>query len=219
MTSSHARIIRNYRRWARKSQWIWYVTTRGGLSVPARVAKTLFNSWVSDLQSQEGEENFSWLRVMKANRLGANPDCRVLVGGLRNRMRYWESRFAALGGNATIARFDPSSDETDRMLDDVRDLDLLEIDCFFPQERSEVPTASSGLTRVRIDQIGEDVSPGDLKKLFKVYGQSSETIVYSDSREAYGIVTLKDRAAEDAIDDLDGSVWRGQTIEVSESKR
>jgi hypothetical protein len=64
---------------------------KGSSGGPAWISKDLFDRWISELQAKEGTKNFRWVFVMKSRRLTANPDRRVLVGGLRNRMRYWKS--------------------------------------------------------------------------------------------------------------------------------
>jgi hypothetical protein len=223
--------IQGYHRWLKNFDWAWYATLKVTSGAPSITrAEKLFDRWVLELRAKEGGSDFRWVRVMELGRFGANPHFHALIGGLRNRTKYWESRWNELGGDALISRFDPERQGIFYMLKDTNESGDLNIDFDLSQSGGvagsspvKAPgdqTAAQGLTKLRIDEIDEKTRPQDLRKLFSESGRVLEagvveTSITPDRKLTYGFVVMADDDAEYALDDLDQQELFGRLIRIS----
>ena len=72
---------------------------------------------------------------------GQNLHFHVLVGGLRNRLRHWESHWNELGGEALIGKFDPDKEGILYLMKEMDDSGYLDIDFSLPDHKP--PSAKS----------------------------------------------------------------------------
>lgn len=136
------RLKQEYNRWLRRYSWAWFGTLNITSGMPSeRRAKELFAQWISDLRRSEGAEDFRWVRVMERGGSGQNLHFHVLVGGLRNRRKHWESQWEELGGEALIGKFDPDKEAILYMMKEMDDRGNLEIDFCLPNHKQSVPSA------------------------------------------------------------------------------
>jgi hypothetical protein len=99
--------IQQYREWLDQFRWDLYCTLKIVSGRPSdRHAKNLFDRWIKDVETTDGGSRFRWVRVMEYGSLKSNPHFHVLIGGLRNRAKFWERKWSDLGGNALITPFD-----------------------------------------------------------------------------------------------------------------
>jgi hypothetical protein len=91
--------IQSYREWLGKYSWNYFCTLKLTSGPPSkRRAGELFQTWIRQLEKAEAGDDFRWFRVTEYGSLRSNPHFHILVGGLRDRMRVWEDRWATLGG-------------------------------------------------------------------------------------------------------------------------
>jgi hypothetical protein len=101
--------IQSYRRWLEEFRWDLYCTLKITSGIPSdRRALALFKRWIAAVEELDGGSRFRWVRVLEKGGGGCNRHFHVLVGGLRNRCRFWERQWNELGGNAVITPFNPS---------------------------------------------------------------------------------------------------------------
>jgi hypothetical protein len=223
--------IQEYQKWLKKFDWAWYATLKVTSGAPSIArAQKLFDRWVLELRAKEGANDFRWVRVLELGRVGTNPHFHTLIGGLRNRTRYWKNRWNELGGDALISRFDPEKEGIFYMLKGTDERGDLNIDFDLsqsggvagsaPTRASDDETVAKGLTRLRIDDIHEKTRPQDLRKLFREFGRVLEAGVVEasitpDRTLTFGFVVMGDDDAEYAMDDLDQQELLGRLIRVS----
>jgi hypothetical protein len=128
--------IQQYKTWLEEFRWNWYATLKLTSGAPTdRRAERLFGQWIEELGKAEGTSRFRWFRVLERGFAGDNPHFHVLIGGLRNRNRYWEKKWSDLGGNALITPFDPTQKGILYMLKSVDENGDIDCDFKLPRRR------------------------------------------------------------------------------------
>jgi RNA recognition motif. (a.k.a. RRM, RBD, or RNP domain) len=233
MESMREAQIQAYLRWFKKYRWAWFCTLKITSGIPSdRRARDSFDNWISELRQLEAGEDFRWARVLERGPTGGNRHFHILVGGLRNRLKFWGERWNELGGDALISRYDPEQNGILYLLKSMSERGDLEIDFELPEEKKpgggtrtklqeESRTSDSGTAKVRVDGIDDLTTPAELTQLFKRYGRVLEANVVqvrinSDRNALYATVGMEDAvAADNAMEELDGLGLRGREIRVS----
>jgi hypothetical protein len=128
-----------YNRWFRRYSWSWFVTLKITSGMPSkRRANQMFERWISDLRRSEGTKNFRWVRVLEKGGSGQNLHFHVLIGGLRNRLKHWESQWEELGGEGLIGKFDPDKEAILYMTKEMDDSGNLDIDFCLPHQKQSI---------------------------------------------------------------------------------
>jgi ribonuclease HI len=153
--------IQGYRKWLEKYKWDYFCTLKITSGPPGkRRAEELFQTWIKELEKAEGGDDFRWFRVMEYGSFRSNPHFHILLGGLRDRMRPWEQRWAELGGNALITDFDPGKDGVLyilKMTDNRGDLDF---DCKLPPQQNQADGPKTELPKSPAPQNGKQEQRG-----------------------------------------------------------
>jgi hypothetical protein len=214
--------IQGYREWFANYRWSWIATLKLTSGVPKRWrVKQLFEAWISALRNEEGDEKFRWVRVIEPGRRGTNPHVHVLIGGLRNRMKTWENRWAELGGEAMIRRFDPKQEGILYMLKTTGSDGDLDIDYELPKSESSDDDLESTSFRaeaavmLRIEGIGEQTNLRDLRRLCENSARILGITLHSVGGLVYALVAVARAEAEQAVEQLDQKLWRGTKIRVT----
>jgi RNA recognition motif-containing protein len=74
-----------------------------------------------------------------------------------------------------------------------------------------------------VAHFDEEVTEGDLDELFGDYGKVTNTRIWIDFKtgksRGFGFVEMKDDSdADEAIKELDGTMWRGKYLKVSQAR-
>jgi hypothetical protein len=129
-------VIQGYRRWLEEHRWDLYCTLKITSGRPSlRQAKSLFNRWIQDVEETDGGSRFRWVCVMEHGLTGTNFHFHVLIGGLRNRTKFWERKWNQLGGNALITPFDAKQKGILYMLKSADEHGDLDIDFKLPARK------------------------------------------------------------------------------------
>jgi RNA recognition motif. (a.k.a. RRM, RBD, or RNP domain) len=187
----------------------------------------MFDAWISRLRQAEGADDFRWFRVLERGSGGNNIHFHVLIGGLRDREKFWAQKWNALGGDGRITPYDSERDGILYLLKGMGDDGDLACDFLLPTN-NKVRDNSDDLPRqtrtlpssVRIDQIDLETTVKELKRLFKRFGRILEVGILEcrdgDRTLMSATVTFADPyAAVDAERLLDGFKLRGLPIAVS----
>jgi RNA recognition motif-containing protein len=81
------------------------------------------------------------------------------------------------------------------------------------------------MSKLRVDYIGEDTSPRDLKKLFEEFGEVEEVSIHVGGSLVYGLVEMSYEDAEKAMvclrhrTRIEGWCWRGRRLDVGMANR
>ena len=130
--------IQEYRQWFEQFRWDLYCTLKVTSGRPSdRRANNMFARWIKDVEQTDGGSRFCWVRVMERGVTGNNRHFHVLVGGLRNRVKFWERKWNDLGGNALITPFDAKQKGILYMLKSMDQNGDLEIEFDLPARRRE----------------------------------------------------------------------------------
>jgi hypothetical protein len=130
--------IQGYRQWLEEFRWDLYCTLKVTSGRPSdRHAKSLFDRWIKDVEKTDGGGRFRWVRVMERGLTGNNRHFHVLIGGLRNRTKFWERKWHDLGGNALITPFDAKQKGILYMLKSVYGNGDVDIEFDLPARRKE----------------------------------------------------------------------------------
>ena len=207
--------------------WDWSGTLRMTAIPSDRQALTIFDQWVSGMRRLDGGPSFRFFRVLERGIAGGNRHFHILIGGLRNRRRYWQQKWNDLGGDALITRYDPDKKGILYMLKGMDEDGYLNFDCDLPSDEAQpVPKTvqhkgDSSPAVLRVDDIDDAVSPAELKKLLKRFGKVLEVTIVdtriNNERNLISVnVTMQDAIrAEGAVDELDGMELRGRLLRVS----
>jgi hypothetical protein len=131
-------VIQEYRRWLDQFGWDLYCTLKITSGRPSdRRAKQMFERWITNVERMEGGNRFRWARVMEKGLTGNNRHFHVLIGGLRNRTRFWERRWNNLGGSALITPFDANQQGILYMLKSADQNGDIDIDFKLPAGRGK----------------------------------------------------------------------------------
>lgn len=68
--------------------------------------------------------------------------------------------------------------------------------------------------KLRIDNIDDDTSPGDVQQLLARFGNVKEVAIYAGGSVVYGIVTMPDSAAQRLKNRRAGILWRGRCLGI-----
>jgi len=72
---------------------------------------------------------------------------------------------------------------------------------------------------LRIQNISDETSPRDLRRLLAKYGPISKVQIYSDRpNQVFAFLTMSRGDAEDALENLNGQRWLGRRLSVNEEK-
>ena len=75
------------------------------------------------------------------------------------------------------------------------------------------------MSKLRVDYVGEDTSPLDLKKLFERFGKVEEVSIHMGGSLVYGLVEMPYEDAVRAKDRIDDLRWRGRELKVGMANR
>jgi hypothetical protein len=149
-----------------------------------------------------------------------NPHLHVLIGGLRNRMRTWESHWAEAGGDAMIQRFDPTQLGILYMLKQTDSRGHLDIELELPKSGpSEDRAASLGAepaSMLRVEGIREDTSLQDLRRFCEDSARVLGITLHSVGGIVYALVAVARAEREIAVEELNQKLWRGKKLRVTE---
>ena len=229
MTDKREVAIQEWRRWLEEFRWTWFCTLKITSGIPStRRAKQMCENWISELRRDEGGKDFRWFWVLERGADGSNLHFHLLVGGLRNRMKLWETRWKDLGGNAVITKFDP---DQKGILYILKDMDTEgNIDCDFqlgePDSKTKLRTedlprrSSANPTALRVAGIDAETTVAELKNMFKRYGRVLEIEILGtrtdDRLLMSAVITMASLySALDAARQLDGEELRERPLQVS----
>jgi RNA recognition motif-containing protein len=72
---------------------------------------------------------------------------------------------------------------------------------------------------LRVQNISDETSPTDLRKLLSKYGPIFKVQIYSeDPNQVTAFLTMSRGDAKDALHHLNGQRWRGQRLKLNEEK-
>lgn len=223
------RSIQSYREWLEKFSWNWMGTLKLTSGIPSKLrAEKLFTNWITNLNREEGGDDFRWFRVLERGAGGNNLHFHVLVGGLRNRRSLWTRKWNDLGGDALITPFDAGKKGVLYLLKSVGNDGDLDSDCNLPypnaagsdnegrlQDRKPTPAS------ILVEGIDGGTSPDELKRLFKAYGTILEIAILKsriddDVNLFTATITFKNSyAASMAAEARDGIWLRRRPLRVS----
>jgi len=122
-----------YGRWLGGYKWAWFATLKLTSGAPSdRNALRKFERWLTELKASEGGRDFRYVRVLEYGRVRDHPHIHAVIGGFRNRRRYWEERWGELGGEAKIELYNPEEKGLLYMLKEMDDFGDLDLDCELP---------------------------------------------------------------------------------------
>ena len=75
------------------------------------------------------------------------------------------------------------------------------------------------MSKLRVDHVGGDASPRDLRELFEKVGSVEEVSVHAGGYLAYAVITMPDEDAEKAMIEMNDRGWRGSRLEVRWANR
>ena len=134
--------IQARRRWLASYRWTWFLTLKITSGFPScQRAKRLLGEWISALRAEEGGKQFRYAAVFEKGTGRGNPHFHVLVGGLRNRRRFWAQRWREIGGEARIEIFNPDQQGILYMLKGTDDEGDINLEFELPPPLSTLPSA------------------------------------------------------------------------------
>jgi hypothetical protein len=230
--------IGKYRRWLQTIDWSWYVTlTIRDRRLTDAQMNELFTDWILEVERVYGDSTFRWVRVFECGSTRRSCRFHVLIGGLRNRRKDSASRWNFLGGDAVIDRYDPDKNVILSMLTTIDENGRLDINFKPPEEAGVVvPIPSTDpstdrsddedverpeiTSRLRLANISDAASPGDLRSLFSRFGTVSEVRIHSFPEYTFVLLDMtgadssEDAAA--AVERWNGRRWRGRVLRVEQ---
>ena len=216
--------IISYSDWLRSVPWTWYGTLNITSGYPSEYsAKKMFDEWIEELRRSEGNEKFGWFRVLGKNADGNNLYFRTLITGFRTRREVWEKRWAELGGDALIQRYDDEQDGIAYILESMGDNGDANCDYQLPKNLSSTADFVKDKTApatLQVNGIDYKTTLPELKKLFVEYRLLEIALVgnWADINDPTirATVTVKDYASgARAAGALDGTELRGLKMKVS----
>jgi hypothetical protein len=128
------RTIQAYARWLEEFRWDLYATLKITSGAPSDSrAKKLLQQFMSELEEKEGGSRFRYFAVLERGFTGDNLHFHVLIGGLRNRCKFWEREWNERGGNALITPYDPTQKGILYMLKNIDDNGDLDVEFKLPE--------------------------------------------------------------------------------------
>jgi hypothetical protein len=221
MEDQAERAIQSYKNWIEQFSWNWIGTLKMTSGAPSkRRLKLLFKAWITALRNEQGGKGFRWVSVLEYGRMKTNPHLHVLIGGLRNRMRTWESHWAELGGDAMIRRFDPTQLGILYMLKQTDSRGHLEIELELPksgpsEDRAEFLGAEPA-SMLRVEGMREDISLQDLRRFCEDSARILGITLHSVGGIVYALVSVARTEAEVAVKELNQKSWLGRKLRVTE---
>jgi len=101
-----AELVAAYSDWLSRYNWCWFATLTFRGYPPLSKAHRCFRRWITEIEKQDGDPDFRWVRVTERGAYGANIHFHVLVGGLRCGSKFpWILRWEQLAGHAWITYF------------------------------------------------------------------------------------------------------------------
>jgi hypothetical protein len=205
--------------------WTWFGTLNITSRYPSEYsAKKMFAEWIEGLRRSEGNEKFGWFRVLGKNADGNNLYFRTLITGLSPRREVWEKRWAELGGDALIRRFDDEQDGIAYIQESIGDDGDDNCDFQLPKNLSSTADFVKDKTApatLHVDGMDSSTTLLELKKLFMPYRLLEIAFVgnWTDINDPTisATVTVKDYAsAASAVGFLDKKIELGrEKIRVS----
>lgn len=127
-------LIQAYAEFLDREVWWWFFTLTMGSGRPSRRRADLkFREWIKELREKHGSKRFRFFRVIETALHRNNPHIHGLVGGLRDRRREFEERWAKIGGgDAKIEMYDPDKKAIFYMMKEMDDDLNLDLDFDIP---------------------------------------------------------------------------------------
>jgi hypothetical protein len=224
ITEHREESIQAYAKWLKQYNWAWFGTLRIMSGVPADTcAWSLFDEWIAELRRVEGGPEFRFFCVLERGTLTRHRHFHVVVGGFRNRREEAASRWNWLGGDALLQRYDPQKNGLLYLLKSMTGDGNLEMKFQLPRLGREFAAAPEGvfpseptpeITRLRIGNLSEATSPGDLRKLFSRIGPVSEIKLYSTGEQTFALMEMPAEDAAEAVEVWNGHRWHGQKLRI-----
>ena len=100
-------LISGYVEWLSRYRWVWFGTLTFRIpDLPTWKANRIFKQWISEIEAEDGADDFHWFRVTEHGAYRDNLHFHVLVGGLRNGSKWpWLLRWNELAGDASLTYY------------------------------------------------------------------------------------------------------------------
>jgi hypothetical protein len=232
MEMKKEQFAKEYRRWLREYPWSFYANLKVQPATDWMRRDYMLDTWIAGLRHEEGARDFHWISVAETRFMKTRPELHVWVGGLRDRLEYWASRWKQLGGKATIEIFDPKQNEAfcRTTVETMDDNDTLEIESEFPQKEAssnesgrEIRGESRGSVKLRVENVDEDTTLENLRSQFEKYGTVEEISIHSgttfgEETLVYALITMPMEDARKAMSASYDS-WDRERLEVMWARR
>jgi len=86
------------------------------------------------------------------------------------------------------------------------------------QQGKESPEVQGDM-KLRINGLNHDITPSELKSIFKRYGKVEEVAIYASRNVVYGIITMPDPAAEKVLSSRRFYEWKSAFLTVKIANR